>query len=88
MTQPTVNRPRARKIRVEIGPFATACSTFERGKNRPIELARITPMGLVYRLKGSAGSYAIPHETAFQKAVSLAVNLDTGPREGPIRRGS
>ena len=82
-----VVRKRARKIRCELGPFETDCSTFDRGM-RKIEIVRITPAAIVYRLLGTHEEYTLPHGVAFLKALSVKTTFDVGPRSGAIRRGS
>jgi hypothetical protein len=80
-------RARAKKIKGSIGPFQTACTTFERG-TREIEISKVTPLAVIYRLKGRSDEYTLPHEVAFQKAVSVQAGVDTGPRTGRIKRGA
>jgi hypothetical protein len=77
----------AKKIKLFIGPFKTSCTTFERG-TREIEIVKVTPLAIIYRLKGRQEEYTLPHETAFQKAVAIQAGLDTGPRSGRIKRGT
>jgi hypothetical protein len=79
-------RPRARKIRGgRAGPFATACSVFEKGRDRAIEVS-ITPFGVLYRAKGQSQEHLLPHNTGFARAVALGAEFDAGPRQGRIRR--
>jgi hypothetical protein len=81
-------RKRAKKIRQPLGPYQTAAVSFDRG-TRAIEIVRINPSGITYRLKGRSEQYTLPHGVAFLKAVSLGAGFDTGPRESKqIRRGS
>lgn len=75
-------RKRARKIKVPLGPYETNYSSFETGKHRLIEIVRITPDAIVYRLKGKSEEFSLPHNVAFAKAIGLKANIDTGPREG------
>ena len=83
---PAAKRKRAKKLRGELGPYETACHYFDRG-NRPIEITRITAMGITYRLRGTTDEYVLPHGTGFQKALSIKAGVDTGPRTGAIKRG-
>lgn len=87
--QPPNDRPkrkRAKKIRSELGPFETSCKSFDRG-DRVVEIVRITPAAITYRLRGLTNEYTLPHSTAFQKALSIDAGFDTGPRQGAIKRG-
>lgn len=79
-------RKRARKIRGELGPFETSVTCFDRGE-RAVEIVRITPAAIVYRLRGLADEFSLPHGAAFLRAVSIRANIDTAPRSGAIRRG-
>ncbi len=76
-----------RKIKGNLGPYQTSCTTFERGQ-RQILIQRVTPAGIIYRLKGIATEYVLPHEIAFTRAVSIAADANTLPRKGRIRRGA
>jgi len=80
-------RKRAKKIRRELGPFETACSTFERGDHRIIEISRITPDASYYPARGIKGELSLPHGVAYTEAVGLGAQVDTSPRVGAIRRG-
>lgn len=81
------HRPPAWKIHSSIGPFETAATSFDKGV-RAIEIVRITPHGITYRLKGRSDEYTITHEQAFMRAISNAVGFDTAARESTrITRG-
>lgn len=80
-------RSRPKKLLAPVGPYHTTRTTFERGKQREIVIERVTPAAIVYRLIGLDGEYTLPHDVAFQKALSIFVDFDTGPRAGKIRRG-
>ena len=80
-------RRRARTIRGELGPFATSALMFDKGRDRPVEIARITPRAIFYRLKGHGEEHCLPHATAALKALSLVADFDAGPRSGRIKRG-
>lgn len=69
-------RRRARKIRSPLGPFATSCKTFERGRDREIEIVRITPAVAVVRLKGCSEEYACPWTVVYQRGVAAAANFN------------
>jgi hypothetical protein len=83
----TGRRPHARKIKGRLGPFATECAAFDKGRTREIEIVSVTPHGITYRLKGQSAQYTIGHAAAFQRAVSVAAGVETGPRSGRIVRG-
>lgn len=82
-------RKRARKLKSDppLGPFDTSAFAFDRGE-RAIEIVRLTPAAIVYRLKGLPDEYTLPHGVAFLKAVGLTADFDTAPRDGRIRRGT
>jgi hypothetical protein len=80
-------RPRAKKLKAALGPFATGVSTYDSGRERQIEVT-LTPHGTVYRLKGQSGEYVLPHPVGFQKAVSLKAGAVIDPRQGRITRGN
>lgn len=77
----TIRFPRAKKIRTPLGPYLTSATSFERGKDRDVEIVTITPAAIVYRVKGSAERFLLPHGVAFLRAVSLAAGVSTAPRE-------
>jgi hypothetical protein len=85
-----INRPlkeprkHARKIKGSIGPFQTACVSEDGG--RQIEIVRITPLSIVYRVKGKSEEYTLKHETAYLKAVCVKAGFDASPRTGRISR--
>lgn len=91
-------RPRARKLRGELtlfdpaqqqlGPFETAATFFAGGSRRVIEISRITPSAIYYRLRGTSAEMCLPHAIAYQRATAAVAGFDTGPRAGPIKRGS
>ena len=74
-------RAKPRKLKVPIGPFETVCTEFDRG-TRTIILERITPHGLVYRLRGQTDERFVSHGAAFLRAMCSAAGFDAGPRHG------
>ena len=85
--EPHEKRKPARKMR---GPFAflkTVCTSFEKGKTRDIEVM-VTPTHMVYRLKGRQDTFAVTHEAAYLKAVSIGIGFSIEPRTGRVTRGS
>jgi len=74
-------RLHARKIRKPLGPFQTVCTARDKGKDRQIELVKLTPHGLVYRLKGLSNEFTVGHEVCFARAVSIAAGFNAGPRD-------
>ena len=83
--EPT-KRPRARKLKGSLGPFSTGMSTYDAGKERPIEIT-VNGQGVIYRLKGQSQQYLLPHAIGYQKAVSLRVGVNIDPRQGRMKRG-
>lgn len=81
LAQP-LRRPAARKLRKPLGPFQTAATAFEHGRERPIQIVRLTPLGIVYRVMGSAREYVLPHGVAFIKALAIAAGANVDPRAG------
>jgi hypothetical protein len=80
-------RPRARKLKAALGPFATDSFTYDAGRDREIEVM-LTPHGTIFRLKGQSEQYLLPHPVGFQKAVSLKAGAVIDPRQGRITRGN
>ena len=80
-------RQRARQIKGQLGPFETVKTSFDKGKDRRIEIVRVTPSVITYRLKGMHEEYALPHEVGFSKALGLGVGVNTSPRQGRMARG-
>jgi hypothetical protein len=70
----------------KIGPYQTDCETFDRG-TRKIEVT-LSAKGVYYRLKGKREEYFLPHATGYMRALSIAADIDLGPRKGRIRRSS
>jgi hypothetical protein len=85
--QPVVKpkRPRAKKMPTALGPYQTACTSFD-GGTRAIEVT-LTALGVYYRLKGRPEEYLLPHEAGFLKAVANKCNVIVDPRKGRIKRG-
>ncbi len=84
--EPLQRRPRARKLRKPLGPFATGSSTFDAGKDREIEVM-LDPHATLYRLKGQSAVYSLPHGVGYQKALALKVGANIEPRSGKLKRG-
>jgi hypothetical protein len=80
-------RPRARKLKAALGPFATGSFTYDAGRDREIEVM-LTPHGIVFRLRGQSEQYLLPHPVGFQKAVSVKAGAVIDPRQGRITRGN
>ena len=75
-------RSRARKIKgMGLGPFETLCHSMDRGHERRIEIVRVTPCLICYRLVGQSKEFSISHSAAFQRAVAQAAGFDPSPRE-------
>lgn len=85
MSSPPVRKKKAKKMRVELGPYETACSTFERGKERIIEI-RVTPAAIFYRVRGLPDEFMLPHAVARLKAISIKADFDTSARKGKVSR--
>jgi hypothetical protein len=80
-----VKRPRARKLTKPIGPYRTTATMFERGKDREVEISRITPHAIFYRIRGFAAEYSLPHAVGCLRAIALAAGADIEPN-GKRRR--
>jgi hypothetical protein len=67
-------------------PASTACSTFEQGKTRQLDVV-IHPDRVFVKARGLKGWRVVTWGSIYLHAVAAAADFDPSPRDGKLKRG-